>query len=202
MSLLIRETTLGAGSTDKDGSIQTDAVAVTLWVDSIASGSLSVTVFTLTDTGKEIELLSFPTVTAPSTTLLLRKSGVSLQRFRVVATYTGVCTYEIYARAVDSAGETSTKLLGSGSLATSAATVTTSVAPLIPASLTDRNGLTVKNNGTFTIELSEDSGKLPGQGWPISPGETWSLDVAGGVTIYAVSLGAGSVDVRVAESGQ
>lgn len=101
----IYETTLGAGTTSKEGSIQSDSLLATLWIDSITSGTLSVSVYTLTDSGKEVLLFSFPTIAAPSTELLLKKSGTSLQRFRIVATYTGVCNYEVYVRAVEGAGD-------------------------------------------------------------------------------------------------
>lgn len=80
-----------------------DSLLATLWVNSISSGTLDVSVYTLTDTGKEQLLFSFPTQSAPSTNLLLKMDGTGLQRFRIQATYTGVCDYEIYIRAVHSA---------------------------------------------------------------------------------------------------
>jgi hypothetical protein len=198
---VISETTTGAGSTSREGSIQSDSLIATLWVDSVSSGNLTVEVYTLTDTGKEALLFSFPTIAAPSTSLLLKKAGISMQRFRVKATYTGVASYEVYVRAVEGIGEASVKLLGQAELSTSAATVTTTPSILIPSALTDRNGVTIKNySGGGTLFVSESSGKLTSQAWPVTPGEVWSLDVASGVTIYAVSS-AGSLDVRIAQAG-
>lgn len=198
---LISETTAQAGTTSKEGSLQSDSLLATLWVDSITSGTLSVTVYTLTDEGKEAELISFPSISAPTTSLLLKKSGVSLQRFRVEATYTGACTYEVYVRAVESAGESSVRILGSAALETSSETVTTTAGVLIPAALEDRTGISILNyTGVGTLFLSEDISKLPAQAWPVPPGGGWSLDIASGVTIYAVSS-SGSLDVRIVQSG-
>lgn len=198
---LIQETTLAAGVTSREGSVQTDSLLVTLWVDSVTSGDLTIRVYTLTDTGKELELFFFPTVSAPTTSLLLKKAGVSLQRFRVVATYSGVCKYEVYVRAIEGAGESNVKMVGSANLETSAVSVTTTPAVLIASSLVDRNGLSILNySGGGTLFISEDISKLPAQAWPVAAGGGWSLDVTAGVTIYAVSS-AGTLDVRVAQSG-
>jgi hypothetical protein len=123
---LIAETTVGAGETSREGSIISDSLLATLWVDNIASGSLTVTVYTLTDTGKEVELFSFPVLNAPTTNILLKKAGISLQRYRVKATYTGECTYEVYVRAVSGIGESSTRILGSQNWEVAQATIGTS----------------------------------------------------------------------------
>lgn len=200
-SRVIHESTTAAGSTSVDGSIQSDSLIATLWVESITAGTLSVSVYTLTDNDKELLLFSFPDITSVSTNLLLRKAGVSMQRFKVVATYTGSCTYEVHVRAVDGAGESSVKILGASSLITDTLTVTTIPAALIPAALQDRNGLSLLNySGGGTLFLSEDISKLPARAWPVPPGGGWSLDIQAGVTIYAVSS-SGSLEVRVAESG-
>lgn len=198
---LLKESTAAAGTTSKDGSVQSDSILVSLWVDSVTSGTLDVKVYTLTDNGKELEIITFPTISAPSTELLLKKSGVSLQRFRVEVTYTGVCSYEVYVRAIEGAGESSVRMLGSASMETGQATVTTTPGILIPASLVDRNGVSLLNySGAGTLFVSEDISKLPAQAWPVAPGGGWSLDISAGVTLYAVSS-SGSLDVRIAQSG-
>lgn len=198
---LITETTTGLGVTSREGSIQSDSLLATLWVNSVSSGNLSVAVYTMTDNGKEVLLFTFPTLTAPTVNLLLKKSGISMQRFRVVATYSGICDYEVYIRAVEGAGESSARILGSDSLRTTSAAVTTSPALLIPASLTDRNGLVIKNwSNAGNLFVSEDSGKLPADAYPLGPKDALALDVAAGVEIYAVS-DLGTLDIRIAESG-
>ena len=199
--LLIRETTLASGVSSKEGVIQSDSLLCTLWVDSISSGTLDVSVYTLTDNGKEVLLFSFPQLSATTTNLLLKKSGISMQRFRVVATYSGEVQYEVYVRAIEGAGESSVRILGAANLETSSATVTTSADVLLPASLEDRNGITLLNySGSGTLFVSEDPGKLSADAWPIPPGSGWSIDIAAGVTLYAVSS-SGSLDVRIAQSG-
>lgn len=198
---LLDEATSGSGVSSKEGSIQSDALLVTLWVDSVTSGALSVVVYTLTDTGKEAELITFPTVSAPTTALLLKKSGVSMQRFRVEATYTGVCEYEVYVRAIDSAGESNVKIIGAAEFETDSVEVTETAGILLPAALEDRNGVSILNwDGTGTLYVSDDITKLPDRAWPVPPGAGWSLDVSSGVTIYAVSDD-GTLDVRVVQAG-
>lgn len=198
---LIAESTSGAGTTSREGSIQSDSLVATLWVNSVTSGSLSVSVYTLTDTGKEVVLFSFPVLTATTVNLLLRKSGISLQRFRVAATYTGQCDYEIYIRAVEGAGESNSRISGASSFTTSQITIGTSPTILIASSLIDRQGLVIKNWGTGgDLFISESSGKLSGQAWPLGPKDALALDVSAGVDIFAVAS-TGTIDVRLAQAG-
>jgi hypothetical protein len=197
---VLGETTTGPGYTSREGSIKSDSLLATLWVGSL-TGSLQVTVLTLTQEGREVELFSFPLVVAGTTNLLLRKSGVSLQRFKVLATYSGVATYEVYIRAVEGAGESSVKIVSSGSLVTSALSISTTPSILIASSLGDRTGITIKNySGGGTLFISESLAKLPAQAWPLGVGEVWSLDIQAGVTLYGVSS-SGIINVRVAEAG-
>lgn len=198
---LISETTVGAGSTSREGSILSDSLLATLWVNSITSGTLSVSVYTLTDVGKQVLLFSFPVLNTGTVDLLLKKSGVSMQRFLVVATYTGIVSYEIYVRAISGAGESSSQILGAASLVTSQTTVSTTPTTVIASSLTDRNGLIIKNWSTVnTLYVSEDISKLPGSAWPLAPRDALALDIVAGVTIYGVA-DAGTIDVRIAEAG-
>lgn len=198
---IVREVTTGNGTTSREGSTITDSILVTLFVDSVTTGDLTVTVTTLTDNGKELGVITFPTVSSPSTELLLKKSAVIMQRFRVQATYTGVCEYEIYVRAIEGAGESSVRVLGPANLETSQVDVPPTPVALIPAALTDRNGVIILNNSTTdTLYVSESSAKLTGQAWPIRPGGTWSLDIASGVALMAESDG-GMIDVRIAQAG-
>lgn len=199
---LIHEVTTVAGVTSREGSVQSDSILVTVFVNSITSGSLSVSVNTLTDNGKELNIITFPSVSAPSTELLLKKSAVTMQRFVVNVTYTGVCDYEVYVRAISGAGEASVKIVGASNLNTSSISINTTPQVLIPSALTDRNGLTLKNwIGGGVLYVADSIPKLSTTDcWPVSLGEVWSLDVAAGTEIYAVAS-AGTIDVRIAESG-
>lgn len=199
---LISETTVAGGSTVKEGSIKSDSLLVSLWVDSVSSGTLSITVYTLTDAGKEVEVITFPTLSTNTTNLLLRKSAVSLQRFRVVATYTGVCSYEIYVRAIEGAGESSSKILGSDNWKVSQLTIGTSAVILVAAALTDRSGILVKNwSNSQTVYIADTIVKATSSvGYPLAPRDALALDIAAGASVYAVSDAAGA-DLRLAEAG-
>lgn len=200
---LIAETTTGAGETSREGAVISDSLLATLWVDNVTSGSLTVTVYTLTDTGKEVELFSFPVLSAPTSNILLKKAGISLQRFRVKATYTGECTYEVYIRAVSGIGESSTRILGSQNWEVNQATVGATAQVLIPAAIVDRRGFIIRNNSTSgqVLYVAESlSAATTANGFPIPPGETFAVDVASGAEVYAVSSAAGA-DVRYAQAG-
>jgi hypothetical protein len=199
---LIAESPASAGSTSREGSIQSDSLLVTLWVDSVTSGSLTVTVYTLTDTGKEVGVISFPAVAAPTTQLLLRKSAISLQRFRVVASYTGGCSYEVYVRAIEGSGEASARILGSTNWRVSQETVGTTPVVLIAAALTDRQGVLVKNwSATANLFIGEDISKADSAvGYPLAPKDALALDIAAGAAVYGVSDVPGA-DVRIVEAG-
>lgn len=199
---LISETTSGAGTTSKEGSVASDTLLVSLWVNSISSGSLTVTAYTLTDEGKQVQIISFPVLTSGTTDLLLKKSAISLQRFKVTATYTGACSYEVYVRAI-SAGETTARILGSASWAVNQATVGVSPILLIPAVIADRRGLIIRNHSTSgqTVYVGESPATATiALGFPITPGESFAVDLESGAAIYAVSDNAGA-DVRYAQAG-
>lgn len=199
---VISETTSDAGVTVREGSIFSDSLLATLWVDSVTSGTLSITIYTLTDNGKEVALFSFPVIAAPTTNLLLKKSGVSMQRFRIAATYTGICQYEVYVRAIESSGESTAKILGNDNWKVSQETVGTVAQILIGAALVDRSGVLVKNWSTSqTIYLAETSIKTTTLvGYPLAPKDALAMDIAAGAAVYAIS-DAPSADVRIAEAG-
>lgn len=191
-----------AGTTTKDGSIDSDSLLVTLWVDSVTSGTLSLTVYTLTDEDKVKDIINFPTVSAPSTELLLRKAAISLQRFRIVATYTGGCEYEVYVRAISSGGESSARILGSSNWRVSQVTVGVTPQVLIASSLEDRSGVLVKNwSATANVFIAESgASSTPGVGYPLAPKDALALDIAAGAAVYGVSDVPGA-DLRIVEAG-
>jgi hypothetical protein len=199
---LIAETTPAAGTTVQEGSVQSDAVLLTLFVNSVISGTLQVTVYTLTDTGKETELLSFPLISSATSTLLLKKSGVTMQRFRVVATYTGQCSYEVYAKAISNAGDSSARIIGNSNWSVGQLTVGTSPLLLISSALVDRQGVVVKNwSSTQNVYIAESSGAATtAGGYPLAPNDALAIDIAAGAEVYVVADGAGA-DVRYAQAG-
>lgn len=202
---VISEVTVGADSTAREGSIQSDSVLVTLWVNSVTSGTLSVVVYTLTDAGKQRAIITFPAVVGPTAELIIAQSSACMQRFRVVATYTGVCDYEVYVRATSgggSGGTTISKIIGNSNWQVSQQDVTSVAAVLIPAALADRAGVLVKNWGTSgNVFLAETLLKATSLiGYPLAPKDAVAMDIAAGAEVYAVS-DAGTVDIRIAQSG-
>lgn len=198
----ISETTIGSGSSSVEGSIQSDSLLATLFIDSISSGTLDVSLYTLTAEGKATLLFSFPQLSAPSTTLLLKKSAVSMQRFLIKAIYTGVCSYEVYVRAITGAGESSTKILGSPTWAVSQEDVSATAIELIPSSLLDRQGILIKNwSQASTVYLAETEAKaLNNIGYPLGPRDAVAMDIAAGASVWAIA-DFGTADIRIAESG-
>ena len=198
----LKEAPAQAGQVAKPGSTQSDALLVTLFVNNIDSGAtLDVEVYALTEPGKEAILIDFPTITAPSSGLLLKKSAVTTQNFVVRASYTGACDFEVYVRAIESAGESSVRILGPTNWKTSSQVVTTTPVALAPVSLTDRNGFIIRNtSAATTLYVSEDTAKIPAQAFPVYPGESFSADLAAGAALYGAAE-SGTIDVRISESG-
>ena len=124
-----------------------------------------------------------------------------MSRIKIVATYTGDCTFEVRGRGI-SAGETSVKLLGATTAKASQQNITTAVVLLIPSSLADRGGMVVKNNNTSgTLYLGFTAAEaILSNGYPIGPKESLGLDVSSGVAVY-VRSDVGTVDVRLLEGG-
>lgn len=125
-----------------------------------------------------------------------------MQRFRVEATYSGTCKYEIYVRAISGVGESSTRLLGNATWKATQVDVDGTPGILIPASLADRNGLVIKNwSNSGTVYLGESlAGADPSIGYPLAPKDALAMDISAGTVIYIVSDG-GDVDIRILESG-
>lgn len=200
---IINETTTGAGSTVRDNSILADSLMVSIWVPDITSGTLQITVYNLTDSGAEVELMSFPVLTAPTSNTYLRKLKLSSPNFRIKAVYTGVCTYEVQAKAITGPGETSISLLGSSNWSVGQAMVGTSPQVLIPAAIQDRRGFIIRNFSTSgqVVYVAESAGNATASlGFPIPAGEVFTLDIASGAVVYIVSSASGA-DVRYAQAG-
>jgi hypothetical protein len=202
---ILAETTTAAGTTSKEGVIQSDSLLCTLWVDSVSSGSLDVSVYTLTDTGKEALLFSFPTALAATPSLVLRQSSVSMSRFIVRATYTGVCQYEVYVRAVSGASST-TSPSGPAPVAANQITQDTVVVSSTPTELytgASRSSLRrlvrVYNSGTQTCYLGPAGVTSSGAdiGEPLPPLESLTYTL-GDVGLYAV-VASGTCNLLITE---
>lgn len=189
------------GEWDIRFTLDADSVLLSLFVTSLSSGNLTVTAYAVADEGKEVEIITFPTITGPTTNLLLRKAAVSLSIVRVRVTSTGPVALDLRARGI-SAGETSVKIVGASELATSQLTVGTTPTSLLASVLTDRLGVVIRNwSTTDTLYVAETALKAtPGLGYPIGPGESLGLDLQAGQEVYGAA-DPSSVDIRVMQAG-
>lgn len=217
---VIQEVTTGAGTTSREGSVQSPALLASLWINSISSGTLTVNVYTLTDSGKEDLLFSFPVLAAPSIALRLQKSSETMQRFRVEAVYTGICDYEVYIRATESGGTQDVNILGQpidvnvvggdinvtivppSEWSTSQVTVTSTPALLIAAAISDRKGILIKNWSTDTdVFIGESLAAATSLlCYPLSARDAVALDLTAGSSVYAATA-SGTADIRIVQAG-
>lgn len=199
--VLLKEKPTSSGSSVKDFSIQSDAVLVAVWVPSTA-GTIQIDVYSILDDGsKESKLITFSPITAPTTTMVQRRSAATTTRLRLRVTYTDSCEFEISARAIGT-GSGDTRILGASTLQMLQKNVSTPHVVLIPASAKDRSAIAIKNNSTSgTIYIGETIAKANiAKGWPIGPKDALGLDVQAGVELYAISDGP-VCDIRIIESG-
>jgi len=198
---VLKETTAAAGTKSVIFSVDAENLLVSAAIVS-TSGDVNIKVYTQGgDDGQELEIISFPTISSPTSSLVMKKTAQTLQRVRVEVTYTGACSFNIRARGISGASG-GVSILGSSSATASAATVTTTAAILVPSALTDRKGVVVKNNnlsGTMYVgfAMAQASSSV---GYPVGPQEALALDVDSGVEVYAVA-DAGTIDVRLLEAG-
>lgn len=199
---VLSEAPSAAGTSSRRFAIESDSVLVSVFATAM-SGTLDIKVYTQAgdDDSQDVEVISFPTLNAPTSFLLLRKSAVVMQYVRIEAVYTGACTYVIKAKAI-SAGETSVSILSSGNFSATKTTITNISSPVIPAALTDRDGLILKHNSTTGILYLGESAVAanPTTGYPIYPGESLAMDIAAGAVVWGVA-NTPSIDVRILESG-
>jgi hypothetical protein len=197
--LAIKEAPTAAGSKVVEFGVDADTVILSLYATSV-SGDLDVTAETLGGEGS-VEVISFPTISSPTTDLLIKKAATSMDRIRITATYTDGCDYEVRVRGIGT-GATSVQILGAQDAKASQEDIGTTASVLVPSALTDRAGLILKNNNTSGIlYIGFTSGEATtGNGYPIGPGESIGIDVAAGQEVYGIAS-AGTVDVRLMEAG-
>lgn len=198
---IIKEVTQAAGQTNRTFSTDADAILFSLFVTTL-SGTLDVSIYTFSEDGKELLVATFPQILASTSALVLKKATDYLSNLEVRVTYTGAAEYEVRARGLNS-GESSVKISGADSAQTSTAVVTNVTGVLIPTSLADRNGLCLRNwagGATMFIGFTPLEATVS-DGYPIAFREQFAMDLAAGVTLYAVSDG-GNIDVRIIEGGQ
>lgn len=191
---------MAANSETYELSIDAESVLVSLFVNTTA-GDVDVNVTTEGKEGHDVDIINFPTVSAPTTDLLLRKAASALRKIRITITTTDAAEYEVRVRGV-TAGAASFKLIGNENIRMSQIDIGTTATALIPASLTDRASVAIKNyNITGVLYLGGTAGEATtSEGWPVGPQESYVVDVAAGQAIYGVA-DSGTIDVRVSETG-
>lgn len=197
---VLNKTAPAAGSDEVSFIIESDTVLVSLQA-SVVTGDLDVDVFTEGTDGVQVRTINFPTLTAPTTDLVLRKASATMQKIVVKVTYTGSCSFIIRARGT-ATGEASFRILGNNDLLMSQKDVSTTAVSLIAAGLTDRSSVAVKNNNTTGIlYVGGSAGEATTtDGWPVGPQEVFVVDIAAGQELYGIA-DAGTIDVRLSESG-
>ena len=205
--LVLDECPTAAGSESVELGILADTVIVTRLVTSI-SGDLDVKVETVagsqagSPTAQTLEVITFPTVSAPTTELVIRKAAAINDRIRVTATYTDAAKFQVIVRGTTT-GENTVSILGPGAARASQIDVSAAGTLLIPASLADREGLVVKNfasGGEILYVGFTPAESAISIGYPLSPGEAIGIDLGAGEAVYGTPS-AGTVDTRLIESG-
>lgn len=199
---IIEEAVTSAGVTEQTIVIDADTVLISVQATQV-TGSLVIEAFTETAEGQSVSVLTFPTITAPTTELLLREPTTSqvMQRLRIRATYTGACTFKIRARGLGR-GQSNIRIQGNDSWRASQIDVGTSPTLVIPAGLTDRQGLVVRNwSSTITIYVGASAAEATvANGYPIDAKAALGLDLQAGAAVYAVA-DSGTADIRLLEAG-
>lgn len=193
------DSTVAGVSTEEIG-IDSDSVLVSVFCDSTA-GDLDVLVETTTDVGQDVPIIVFPTISGPTTNLVIKKAALSMDRIRITATYTGACKFSVRVRGIGN-GETTAITQGQANASAEQHDVGTTTTELVSAVLYDRAGFVIKNFSAYSILYIGFTAAeaVVGTGWPLVPGEALACDVAAGQSIFAVS-DTGIVDARVLIAG-
>jgi len=193
------------GSSDtyvKEFNIESDAIAAGVWVNSAGAGaSVTVNFYTLPEDDKPFPVINFTTITAPTSVLRFQKSAITLQRIRIEAVVVGDVDFQVYVRAINAAGEASTRLLGASNIEVSQEDVTNTAAIIIPADIVDRVGILMKNwSSSGTAYVAESQAKATAsEGFPVGPKGTLMVNIESGTAIWAYSPD-GPVDMRIIQA--
>ena len=199
--LVLSESPASAGTQTRIFTLDSDTFQTSLFVSSI-SGQLDVTIYTLTQEGREKEVITYSSITAPTTELSLKKAATAMGVVKVVAVYTGACAFELRAKGLSS-GETSAKIQSANVARATKVIVPNAGKILLAASLSDRKGIIVRNwSSTVTVYLGFTQAEANfANGYPLKPQEALSIDLGAGAFLYADIQNAGTADVRIIEAG-
>lgn len=192
---------LAAGATkEKCFTVQASGALLSLYVQEL-TGTLDVNVYTLTRTGEEKLIDTFPQISAPTTELVLRKQVEVHDQLRVEVITSGAAKYDIRAKGVESS-LASVEVRGADTWSVTNETVTDTPAVLISSDLEDRNGLMIRNanfSGVEILRVAESEAKLlAGVYASVLPGEALQPDIRAGNEVWAESDGA-NIRVEITE---
>lgn len=190
----------GAGTKVIDFTVHADTLLLSLFVRSVTAGTITVTASTLHYPGEAIEVIEFPVISGPTTSIVLKKAAVVVANCQLRIAYTGDCDLQVVAKGL-SVGDLSVSVVGAADLRTRKTPVGTSNVLLVPSALEDRAGIVIKNwSSSAIVYFAESSAQLTAdQGFPLAPGEPFAMDIAAGQEIWAVASAA-DTDVRIIEA--
>lgn len=202
-AVVIDETVTAAGLTVKEFGIDSDSVLISVFAENV-TGDLDIVVKTVTDNNlgiKELPVITFPTITAATSNLIIRKAAAVMSRIRIEVTYTGTATYQVWARGVGT-GEASVRILGASDGSSTQVDIG-SVTPtlLVPSALADRSGIIIKNyNASGVLYLGYSSAEANSlTGYPIGPNEALAIDISASGAIYGIAS-TGTIDCRIMQA--
>lgn len=194
----------GAGTYSQTYDIGTEAMLASLYVES-TSGDIDVSITTHgPDGSKSTSAINFPTVSAPSTELLIKKAAIVLSKITVTVTFTAGCKFSLHGKGIQS-GDASVSINKAASASASQNTMTTTAAAIISASINDRFGFVIRNfeaagSGQILYVGFSLAEATVANGYPIPPGESMAMDLDSAVTVYGI-VETGTVDVRILQGG-
>jgi hypothetical protein len=196
----IKEAKSGPGVTNKIVAISAEGALISLFVNSL-SGSLNITVYTLTEDGKRQKLFDFPQVNTSTPELVIKTISPTLNLIEIVCTYNGPCDYEVHVRGITS-GQVSSRLLSPSTLSAKQVVMGTLPSVLIPATTETRSAVIIRNTSAGVLYLGGTLSEATlATGFPVASGESIVIDIAGGQAVYAIGTVVG-MDIRYMEAGE
>lgn len=194
---------IGSGQIIRHFVTKSGSVLCSVFVRS-ASGTVDISIKTSIkgDRAEELEIITFPTLSAPSSEILVKQAAVCLSIVTLVISHSDSCNLLVAAQGIEP-GESSAKIIGAANLTTTQITATTTPQALVAVSAMDRESIIIKNYGGLnTLWISESAATcIPaGPAYPLEPGESLGIGLGAGQTVYGRSQ-AGTCDVRIIEAG-
>jgi hypothetical protein len=199
--VLFNGTLSGSGTELINFITHCDTFLLSVFVRS-TSGDIDIAADVLHATGESDNVVTFPTLSAATTELVLKKAAVALGNAQLQIAYTGECDLRIVAKGL-SVGDLSAQLVGAASLRATKVSPAVGTTPqlLVAAALDDRAGILIKNyDSNRSVFLAETGPKTLTDGYPLDPKESLGIDVAAGEEVWIVGEKIG-MDVRILEGG-